>query len=96
MEPVAMHWWLNLASAAGIAVLAVPAWSLNVRKKRLQEIREALPEAPARFRDRVRAILRDKRGREVADWRPIDERCLALGYLLLLGSAVLRLLLPAA
>ncbi len=31
------HWWLNLATLAGIAILAVPTWSLNFRKKKLQE-----------------------------------------------------------
>lgn len=94
MSPADAHWWLNLTALVGIAILAVPAWSLNYRKKRLQEIRDALPEKPANFRDKVRRILRDKRNRDVSDWRPIDELCLFLGYILLLSSALLRLFVP--
>lgn len=89
-------WWLNLAAFLGVAVLAVPVWSLNSRKKRLQRIRDAETEgkSDAAFRARVRAILRDKRERDVAAWRRLDEICLAAGYLLVLGSAGLRLALP--
>jgi hypothetical protein len=90
------EWWLNLASFLGVAVLAGPVWSLNFRKKRLQQIRdlEAAGGSAEAFRGRIRAILRSKRERDVADWRRVDEFCLAGGYLLVLGSAGLRLLLP--
>ncbi|SIS76910.1 hypothetical protein SAMN05421759_103127 [Roseivivax lentus] len=94
MAPAELHWWLNLAAASGIAVLAVPAWSLNSRKKKLQAVQDALPQTPETFRDSVKGILGDKWRRDVAAWRRIDEVCLALGYLLLLGSAVLRLFVP--
>jgi len=33
---------------------------------------------------------------ERADWRRIDEICLAIGYTALLGSTALRLFFPAA
>ena len=91
MTPV--EWWLNLGTTAGIAILAVPVWSLNDRKRKLQEIRDALPEQPASFKDKVQHILAEKRGRDVADWRRIDDLCLKIGYALLLGSSVLRLLI---
>jgi hypothetical protein len=90
------HWWLNLASMVGILILAFPAWSLNARKKRLQAIRDILPEEANTFKERVRGILRDKRNRDVSDWRPVDEKCLFFGYLLLLGSAIVRLFVPLA
>lgn len=92
----AFEWWLNLATFVGVAVLSVPVWSLNFRKKRLRRIRDAEDAggSDAAFRRRVRSLLRDKRERDVADWRRIDEVCLAGGYLLLLGSAGLRLTLP--
>ena len=90
------HWWLNLLSMAGILILAVPVWSLNFRKKKLKEISDALPEEPATFREKVGSILKDKRGRDVSDWRRIDEICLFAGYFCLLGSAVARLFVPAA
>lgn len=96
MTPADMHWWLNLGALSGIAVLAVPTWSLNVRKKKLREITEAMPSDPATFRARVKGILHDKRNRAVADWRRIDEICLIVGYLFLLGSAAARLFVPAA
>lgn len=96
MSPDVWHWWLNLASTAGIAVLAIPVWSLNQRKKKLQEIRDALPREAATFKDHVKTILKDKRNREVSDWSPVDERCLVIGYLLLLGSSVIRLFIPVA
>ncbi len=86
-----INWWLNLATALGIAVLAVPVWSLNMRKKKLQQVRDALPAEPKAFKDRVRAILVDRHNRDVADWRRIDEVCLYVGYGLLLGSAAARL-----
>jgi hypothetical protein len=88
------HWWLNFATLAGIAILAVPVWSLNLRKKKLQEIRQSLPAEPLTFKHRVRSILSDKRNRDVADWRRLDEICLIVGYLFLLGSALLRLFVP--
>jgi hypothetical protein len=91
MTPAEAHWWLNLASTAGIAILAVPTWSLNFRKKKLKTIRDALPRDPDSFRARVRAIVEDKWGRDVSDWRRIDEVCLLVGYLCVLGSAVARM-----
>jgi hypothetical protein len=90
------RWWLDLATLAGIAILAVPVWSLNFRKKKLQEIRRSLPAQPTTFKDRVKSILKDKHNRDVTDWRQVDEVCLMIGYLLLLGSAVFRLFVPVA
>lgn len=94
MSPIEIHRWLNLGTALGIAVLAIPVWSLNFKKKRLQQVRDALPEEPSAFRERVKGILKDKHNRDVADWRPLDERCLWVGYGLLLGSSVVRLFVP--
>lgn len=94
MEAAEVHWWLNLTALIGIAILAVPTWSLNRRKKRLQAVRDALPQEPKTFRDSVKGILTDKRNKEVSDWRWIDEICLIVGYLLLLGSSFARLWVP--
>ncbi len=63
MDATEVHWWLNLASLLGIAILAVPTWSLNSRKKRLQAVRNALPQDPKSFRDSVKAILTDRRNK---------------------------------
>lgn len=94
MQPAEIHWWLNLATLVGIAILAVPTWSLNRRKKRLQAVRDALAQDAQTFRASVREILHDKQNRDVSDWRRIDELCLIAGYLLLLGSAFARLWVP--
>ena len=96
MTPEAAHWWLNLMTLVGIAVLAVPGWSLNVRRKRLKEVRNLLDETPVSFKKKVREIVVDKQDRDVTDWRRIDEVCLVVGYVALLGAAVLRLLVPMA
>ena len=95
MSPADYHWWLNLASTVGIAVLAVPTWSLNSRKKK-KKIQESLPKDPVTFRDHVKGILKDKWERDISDWRRIDEVCLVVGYLLLLGSSLFRLFIPLA
>ena len=94
MEFAEVHWWLNLTSLIGIATLAVPTWSLNKRKKKLQAVRKAMPQRPDSFRGSVKGILTDKWNREVSDWRRIDEICLLAGYLLLLGSSFARLWVP--
>ncbi|WP_417741014.1 hypothetical protein [Salipiger sp.] len=93
-----IHWWLNLASFIGIAVLSVPVWSLNFRRKRLQQIRDAekATSSDTDFRARARKLLMDRHKRNVEDWRPIDQLCLGIGYFALLGSAFLRLFFPAA
>ena len=92
--PEIVNWWLNLAAMLGIAVLSVPAWSLNSRKKKLQAVQAGRPGTERAFRDRVKRIVFEKRTLDVSQWRRIDEICLAVGYLLLLGSAVARLFLP--
>lgn len=91
MSATALHWWLNFASMAGIAVLAVPVWSLNRRKKRRHGLRTAKVPAPGTLRARLRPRLEAIGDRAVADWRRIDEWCLWGGYALLLGAAVARL-----
>ncbi|WP_323796752.1 hypothetical protein [Nisaea sp.] len=91
-----IQWWLNLMSLVGIAVLAVPVWSLNFRRKKLQKVQDALSHDPASFRNEVKDILLDKGNRDITTWRPVDEVCLIVGYLLLLGSSVLRLFAPVA
>ena len=54
-----MAWWLNLATFLGIAILAVPVWSLNTRKRKLHQVRQADADAgsDSDFRTRTRRIL---------------------------------------
>ena len=89
-------WWLNLATFLGIAILAVPVWSLNTRKRKLHQVRSADQNAEndSDFRAKTRAILSDKHKKNVEDWRPIDQFCLVIGYVLLLGASLLRVLSP--
>ncbi|WP_300031439.1 hypothetical protein [uncultured Roseobacter sp.] len=85
---------LNAASALGIGLLAVPAFSLNFNKKTLARI-EGLVQSRAQQGDTsaldviAHELEKDAAGR-VAQWRRMDELCLRVGYGLLLGSAVLR------
>jgi hypothetical protein len=92
-----IHWMLNFGTTIGILVLAVPAWSLNGRRKRLQALRDLDRAATSddTFRARARQILIERHRRNVDDWRRIDEICLLAGYLLLLGSSGLRLAFTA-
>ena len=92
------QWWLNLASFFGIAILSVPVWSLNFRRKRLQALRDAdgANVTDADYRSKARAILIGRHEQHVANWRRIDEICLGVGYALLLGSAALRLVIAPA
>lgn len=86
---------LNIASFAGVAILSVPTWSLNFRKKRLQRIRDVIDARSNREAgnviDDVAAIVHGRRQAGAAQWRRIDEVCLAVGYLLLLGSSAIRI-----
>jgi hypothetical protein len=86
----------DAASLAGIVVLAVPAFSLNLRKKafariaRIVEDRRACGDGLA-----LDAIAREvARERETAAgrWRRVDEICLYVGYALVLTGAVWRVL----
>lgn len=94
MPPPDLLWWLNFAAFCGVAVLSVPVWSLNFRRKRLQALRDADRAAGADdgdFRTRARQLLITRHQRNVEDWRRLDQACLALGYALLLGSSFMRL-----
>ncbi len=86
---------LDAATAIGVAVLAVPVFSLNFRKKshtRIDAILAARRETGAESAlDRIGAALRDERAHDAARWRPVDELCLYTGYLLLLGAAITRI-----
>ncbi len=92
-----LAWGLNLATFIGIAILAVPVWSLNTRKRKLHQVRQADADAKSDsdFRTKTRGILADKHKKNVEDWRRIDQICLIVGYALLLGAALLRVILPA-
>ncbi len=82
-------WWLNLATFSGILILAVPVLSLNARKRNLHRVKTTDETAAndSDFRKQMRDILSDKQKDSVETWRGIDQICLLLGYILLLGSS---------
>lgn len=88
---------LNIASAAGIAVLAVPAFSLNFRKKTLARITRVVnrrkPGEDKSALDIIAEELESDANQRANRWRRVDELCLVIGYLLLLGSSILRVIL---
>lgn len=88
---------LNIAAVSGIAILAVPAFSLNLRKKTLSRIeaiaqRQSHSGRESALRD-ITTELKHDAETNVANWRRIDEFCLWIGYILLLGSALCRAIL---
>ncbi|WP_298842268.1 hypothetical protein [uncultured Roseobacter sp.] len=91
---------LNTASALGIGLLAVPAFSLNFNKKTLTRIealvRSRRDQGDSSALDVIAQELEQDAAVRVASWRRADELCLRIGYGLLLGSAVLRIFAPAA
>lgn len=88
-----MIWWLNLATAFGTAILAVPVWRLNRNKKLLQRIKDvARTEADdSVFREEIRKIAEDKQKDRVAEWRVWHEVCLWSGYGLVAFGAIGRM-----
>lgn len=99
MEPLPWHQdaaVLNWMSLAGMVVLAVPALSLDRRKRDLARVEALSAAADAATRaDLLRqlgASLTRRRTRAVAAWRRADRACLWLGYGLVLLAAFLRAL----
>ena len=93
-----LAWGLDLATLIGIAILAAPVWSLNTRKRKLHQVRQADADAgsDSDFRTQTRRILAEKHRKSVEDWRGIDQICLVIGYALLLSAALLRVLPPVS
>ncbi|WP_170566020.1 hypothetical protein [Ruegeria atlantica] len=79
----------------GIAILAVPVWSMNVRKKSLHKIKQEVDQRRQKgdtsVVNAVAEILQERREDSVNTWRRADETCLIIGYVLLLGSALWRI-----
>lgn len=86
---------LDVATAAGILILSVPAFSLNFRKKTLARIRSIVrsrrQHGDRSALDTIAAELEQDAARRANDWRRIDEICLVIGYTLLLGAAIARI-----
>lgn len=85
---------LNIASTLGIAILAVPTFSMNLRKKTLSRIegitqRQTVAGRQSALGDIAKELQHSAENR-VTNWRRIDDICLRVGYFLLLGSAIIR------
>ncbi len=87
-------WWLNLSTALGTLILAVPVWRLNRNKKLLQRIKDTdrSDVADDDFRKKIRDIAEEKQKDEVATWRWWHEVCLWAGYAGVAAGALGRLL----
>jgi hypothetical protein len=96
VSPERVAFLQNLASTAGIAVLSVPAFSLDLRKKALFRIDRIISRrretGDASALDAIAREVREDRAAQVATWRRIDRICLYVGYLFVFGSSVWRLL----
>lgn len=86
---------VNIANAIGVVVLAVPAFSLNFRKKTLARISDIIARraqrADASVLDDVANELEDTAKARANRWRRVDEVCLFAGYLLVLGASAARI-----
>ena len=78
-------------------MLAVPAFSLNFRKKTLARITRVVnrrkPGEDKSALDIIAEELESDANQRANRWRRVDELCLVIGYLLLLGSSILRVIL---
>lgn len=92
--PSESDFWLNFASAVGIGILSVPAFSLNIRKKTLARIdslvRRRKEKGDVGALSAIAAELEAEASHRANRWRWSDEICLFIGYFLLLGSATYR------
>ena len=86
---------LDFASAAGIGILSIPAFSLNMNKRALTRIRNLVQardtSGDKSALDIIARELESEASGRVSQWRRIDEICLRVGYFLLLGAAILRI-----
>lgn len=95
MTPERIAFLQNLAAVIGVLILAVPAFSLDLRKKALFRIDRIIARrretGDASALDAVATELRDDRAARAASWRRIDRICLYIGYFFVLGAALSRL-----
>jgi hypothetical protein len=95
MTPEAQLFAQNLLTFLGIAVLSVPVWALNGRKKRLERIKRIVRRrgrtGDAGALDRISQELERKRAADAAEWRRLDEICLYAGYGMLFAGSGWRL-----
>lgn len=96
MSPERLAFLQNLASTAGIAILSVPAFSLDLRKKALFRIDRIITRrretGDTSALDAIAREVREDRAARVTTWRRIDRVCLYVGYLFVLGASIWRLL----
>ncbi|MCR9112546.1 MAG: hypothetical protein NXH84_04690 [Rhodobacteraceae bacterium] len=94
MTPEQALFWQNALTFAGVASLSVPALSLNRRKKNLARLKAILTRRRDQDTAADRAARRksEEEANALSDWRLIDEACLYLGYALIFGASVWRLL----
>ena len=95
-----IHTLLNIATALGIAILAVPVLALNARRKSLAQISDIVANRKTgedkSALDKVAENLEETAAKRANRWRRADEICLYVGYVLLLGAAILRVFFPPA
>ncbi len=93
-----VHTALNVATALGIAILAVPVLALNARRKSLAQISDIVAARKAgddkSALDKVAQNLEENAATRANRWRRADEICLYVGYVLLLGASIVRIFVP--
>ena len=96
MSPERVVFLQNLASTIGIAILSVPVFSLDLRKRALFRIDAIIGRrretGDSSALDAIAREVREERAARVTNWRRIDRVCLYLGYSFVFGSSIWRLL----
>lgn len=84
--------WLNFATAVGTGLLAGPVIRLNRDKKTLQKLRDSEKQTRGDpISEAMRKEAEEKMRDKIAGWKPWQENCLLIGYMLIAFGAIGRL-----
>lgn len=85
----------NVGTFLGVLVLSVPVLSLDLRKMKLERIRQIVERTPGGEKvggfDQIALEVRAEREAEATRWRPFDRTCLYTGYALVFASSLARI-----
>lgn len=85
----------HVGTFLGVLILSVPVLSLDLRKMKLERIRQIVERTPgggkAEGFDRIAVEVREEREAQATRWRPVDRTCLYSGYALVFASSLARI-----
>ena len=85
----------NVGTFLGVLVLSVPVLSLDLRKMKLERIRQIVERTPgggkAEGFDSIAVEVQEEREAAATRWRPFDRACLYAGYALVFAASLARI-----